>query len=84
CPVKWKDGSQNSSVGKDRKINENKLLSKAAKNRFAPYQNKCKTCNSRMHQEHATYCQNCAYKKGLCAMCGVQILDISKFKQSAK
>ncbi|KAL1917870.1 uncharacterized protein VTP21DRAFT_3704 [Calcarisporiella thermophila] len=81
---KWKDGARNATVGTDRKLNENKLLSKSAKNRFAPYQNKCKVCKSRVNQEHANYCQGCAYKQGLCAMCGKQILDVSMYKQSSK
>lgn len=27
---------------------------------------------------------DCAYKKGICAMCGKQVLDTSKYKQTAK
>ncbi|CAJ0755409.1 14092_t:CDS:2, partial [Entrophospora sp. SA101] len=57
CPDKWKEGSRNVNVGTDRKLNENKLLSKPGKNRFKPYENKCKVCKSRVHQEHAHYCQ---------------------------
>ncbi|CAJ0843525.1 3796_t:CDS:2, partial [Entrophospora sp. SA101] len=71
CPDKWKEGSRNVNVGTDRKLNENKLLSKPGKNRFKPYENKCKVCKSRVHQEHAHYCQGCAYKQGICAMCAV-------------
>ncbi|CAI2191155.1 10716_t:CDS:2 [Funneliformis geosporum] len=77
CPDKWKDGSRNTAVGTDRKLHENKLLSKPGKSRFKPYENKCKICKSRVHQEHAHYCQGCAYKQGICAMCGKQILDTS-------
>jgi len=47
-----------------RKLNEKKLLSKKYKNKFAPYENKCKICKSRVHQEGSHYCQSCAYKKG--------------------
>ncbi|RUP48776.1 microtubule-associated protein CRIPT-domain-containing protein [Jimgerdemannia flammicorona] len=76
-PDKWKDGARNTSVGSsstsDRKLNENKLLSKSSKSRFSPYENKCKICKSRVHQEHAHYCQSCAYKQGICAMCGKQV-----------
>jgi hypothetical protein len=28
------------------------------------------------------YCQGCAYVKGLCSMCGKQIIDVSKYKQT--
>ena len=29
------------------------------------------------------YCQECAYKKGICAMCGVKILKTKNYKQSS-
>ncbi|KAJ3415319.1 hypothetical protein HDV05_005189 [Chytridiales sp. JEL 0842] len=84
-PEVWKDGSKNSVVGSaGRKINDNKLLSSKNKNKFAPYERKCKSCASRVHQMGATYCQKCAYKEGKCALCGVKILDTSMYKQSSK
>ena len=49
--------------------------------RWQPYSSKCKVCKSSLHQE-AIYCQTCAYSKGLCAMCGKQILDTSSHKMS--
>jgi hypothetical protein len=64
-----------------KKLNENKLLSKG-KTQFTAYQNNCKLCKVRVHQKDAQYCQKCSYKKGICALCGVQILDVSKYKQS--
>ncbi|WFD41262.1 uncharacterized protein MJAP1_004259 [Malassezia japonica] len=64
-----------------RKVGENKLLSKSA--RFSPLDAKCKLCKQRVSQERAAYCQACAYKKGLCAICGKQILDTSRYKQSS-
>ncbi|GAW00482.1 postsynaptic protein cript [Lentinula edodes] len=55
-----KDGS--------RKVGENKLLSRpgSSKNRFQPYQGKCKDCKQPCTQNQAKYCHGCAYKKGLC------------------
>ncbi|KAI8908857.1 microtubule-associated protein CRIPT-domain-containing protein [Powellomyces hirtus] len=76
-----------------RKINENKLLSSKAKlssmkgmgsNKFMPYETKCKVCKQRVHQHGSRYCQQCAYKNGICAMCGVQILDTSGYKMASK
>ncbi len=32
--------------------------------------------------QEAKYCQGCAYSKGICAMCGKQILDVKNYKQS--
>ncbi|KAI8888461.1 hypothetical protein K501DRAFT_240414 [Backusella circina FSU 941] len=85
APDKWKDGSKNATAGTSgRKINQNKLLSKSAKLRFSPYEAKCKLCKTKVHQEKAHYCQDCAYKKGICAMCGKQVLDTNSYKQSSK
>lgn len=35
-------------------------------------------------QNNATRCQKCAYKKGLCAICGNIVLDTKGYKQSSK
>lgn len=82
-PDKWKDGANNTLQSGGRKINENKALGK--KNKYQPYSlaQKCKTCKSTLHQQ-GLYCHGCAYKKGLCAMCGKVILDIQNYKQSMK
>ncbi|KAI9361199.1 PDZ-binding protein [Zopfochytrium polystomum] len=85
APDPWKSGSNNATAGSSgRPVNANKLLSSKNKNRFAPYEVKCKTCKARVHQQGSNYCQACAYKQGICAMCGVQILDVKMYKQSTK
>ncbi|TXT11136.1 hypothetical protein VHUM_01887 [Vanrija humicola] len=72
-----------------RKIGENKLLSARAKaapyakpgvsrSKTNPYGNKCIDCKQQVHQNNATRCQKCAYKKGLCAICGNIVLDTSR------
>ncbi|TPX68893.1 hypothetical protein SpCBS45565_g02788 [Spizellomyces sp. 'palustris'] len=84
APDKWKEGSRNSTAGTEgRKVNENKLLS-SKKNKFMPYESKCRVCKSRVHQAGSHYCQGCAYKNGICAMCGTQILDTSGYKMASK
>ncbi|KAK1921944.1 hypothetical protein DB88DRAFT_496648 [Papiliotrema laurentii] len=81
-----------------RKIGENKLLT--ARARAAPYAKpglagasrgkintyggKCIDCKQPVAQNNATRCHKCAYKKGLCAICGTLVLDTSRYKQSAK
>lgn len=35
-------------------------------------------------QNNATRCQKCAYKKGLCAICGNIVLNTKGYKQSSK
>nr|XP_031860479.1 uncharacterized protein CI109_004090 [Kwoniella shandongensis]KAA5527551.1 hypothetical protein CI109_004090 [Kwoniella shandongensis] len=79
-----------------RKIGENKLLSARAratpyskpgggsKGSINPYGNKCLDCKQSVQQNNATRCQKCAYKKGLCAICGNIVLDTSRYKQTTK
>jgi cysteine-rich PDZ-binding protein len=65
-----------------RKINENKALTAS---RIDPMKGmrKCRICQSKIHQEKAYYCTGCAYKKGICAMCGKKILSTKSYRQSA-
>ncbi len=74
----WKSGP--------RKIGENKLLS-SKKTRFDPTGGKdfarCRICKNRVHQVGSHYCQECAYKKGICAMCGKKMLSTKNYKQSS-
>ena len=80
-PDIWRDGSRNSTSGSQgRKINENKALK--GKSKFVPYGKKCKFCSSQIHQTNATVCQSCAYKKGVCAICGEKQIDTSMYRQS--
>ncbi|KAF8774769.1 cysteine-rich PDZ-binding protein-like [Argiope bruennichi] len=83
-PDPWKAGARNTTEGGGRKINENKALT-ASKNRFAPYEkfSQCKICRQKVHQPGSHYCQACAYKKGICAMCGKKLLDTKNYRQSA-
>ncbi|WVR07764.1 hypothetical protein IAU60_004807 [Kwoniella sp. DSM 27419] len=80
-----------------RKVGENKLLTARAraspyakpgagakKGSINPYGNKCLDCKCSVQQNNATRCQKCAYKKGLCAICGNIVLDVSKYKQTTK
>ncbi|XP_037706692.1 cysteine-rich PDZ-binding protein-like [Choloepus didactylus] len=81
-PDTWKDGAESGG----RKLNENKALT-SKKARFDPYgKNKfstCRICKSSVHQPGSHYCQGCAYKKGICAMCGKKVLDTKTYKQTS-
>ena len=87
-PNPWKASnsakdSASSSCG--RKVNENKLLSSKGA-RFNPIQaelKKCRICRTKVHNVGHNFCQECAYKKGICAMCGVKILKTKNYKQSS-
>eukprot|EP01116_Phalansterium_solitarium_P012835 TRINITY_DN29495_c0_g1_i1.p1 TRINITY_DN29495_c0_g1~~TRINITY_DN29495_c0_g1_i1.p1 ORF type:complete len:104 (-),score=22.82 TRINITY_DN29495_c0_g1_i1:108-419(-) len=87
-PEVWKEGSRGAEPGQ-RKVGENKLLSKSAKRKFEPYGkggvsygSVCRICKSQLHQS-GNYCQGCAYKKGICAMCGKKVLDTKGYKMSS-
>ena len=43
----------------------------------------CRVCKNRVHIAGAFYCQQCAYRNGICAMCGVKVLDTTGYKQSS-
>mmetsp|Transcript_42568 Transcript_42568/g.107410 ORF Transcript_42568/g.107410 Transcript_42568/m.107410 type:complete len:135 (-) Transcript_42568:2-406(-) len=48
-----------------------------------PYGSNCRKCRAQLHQPGARYCQACAFKRGVCAMCGKVILDTTMYKQSS-
>ena len=78
-PDTFKLGSKSTTIGSQgRKLNENKLLSKKS----VSLGTKCKTCKKQLHQKGSNYCQECSYKKGICAFCGKTIMDIKFLKQS--
>ena len=74
APDPWSAGSRTAKVG------ANKALRKDA--RMNPYGNTCKICKLKCQQNHAMYCTICAYSKGLCAICGKQVLDTREYKMS--
>lgn len=77
-PDPWKMGGRTSltdtaSSSAGRKINENKALTASKFSNPISKNKKCRICAAKLHQEMAHYCQGCAYKKGICAMCGKKI-----------
>ncbi|KAH9099916.1 hypothetical protein Ae201684P_018924 [Aphanomyces euteiches] len=80
-PDVWKDGARNTNGGKSggKKIAGNALLGK--KNRFTPMSRSCRICNTKVAQD-AHYCQDCSYKKGICAMCGRKIANTKSYNMS--
>eukprot|EP00045_Choanoeca_perplexa_P000471 m.14618 g.14618 ORF g.14618 m.14618 type:complete len:98 (-) comp10319_c0_seq3:989-1282(-) len=83
APDAWKDGARN-TADKVKKKGANKLLA-GKSTRFNPYDKieKCRVCKTKVHQPHSKYCQQCAYKLGICAMCGKMIADVKNLKQSS-
>jgi len=68
-----------------RRVGQNMLLLRKARTKTArvvPYAQKCKICKSKVHQAGGHYCNNCAYRKGICAMCGKKVLDVKSYRQS--
>ncbi|PCH36337.1 hypothetical protein WOLCODRAFT_134203, partial [Wolfiporia cocos MD-104 SS10] len=85
APDPFKSSSASIKEG-SRKVGENKLLTRpgSSKNRFQPYQGKCRDCKSSVTQNKAKYCHGCAYKRGVCAICGKQVLDTTGYAMSSK
>ncbi|KAH9406890.1 PREDICTED: cysteine-rich PDZ-binding protein-like [Rhagoletis zephyria] len=83
-PDAWKSGARNTTEGGGRSINENKALT-SKKNRFTPYTKfeTCKICKQKVHQAGSHYCQSCAYKKAICAMCGKKLYSTKNYAQSS-
>eukprot|EP00892_Ulva_mutabilis_P000842 jgi/Ulvmu1/10759/UM068_0049.1 len=80
CPDTWKEGSRNSTVGKGRPLATNGLVRKSSKKN--PYSSaKCEMCKKPLHQQ-GKYCHGCAYSKGVCGMCGKQVMDTKGYRQS--
>ncbi|CRK91434.1 CLUMA_CG005106, isoform A [Clunio marinus] len=87
-PDPWKMAGRSSATDKSsgtsggRKINENKALTSSRVNPMKGMR-KCRICQSKIHLEGAYYCQSCAYKKGICGMCGKKIISTKSYRQSA-
>eukprot|EP00761_Pharyngomonas_kirbyi_P000564 gb/GECH01000564.1/.p1 GENE.gb/GECH01000564.1/~~gb/GECH01000564.1/.p1 ORF type:complete len:108 (+),score=23.20 gb/GECH01000564.1/:1-324(+) len=92
-PDKWKDGANNSKRDPKKtntllkmKSGASSSSNKTKKSRLTPYKKppQCKLCKSVVYQDGMSYCHTCAYKRGICAMCGKEILGTKFYKQSTK
>ena len=68
------NASAKSSGTTSAKLNENKALS-SSKNYVLGSQ-QCQVCKKSLHQP-GLFCQPCAFQQGKCAMCGVEVQDVS-------
>ena len=95
-PDKWKDGAQNTNelkVGGGSKVSSatgekvgktNKALEKLkASETWIPKETICRICKSKT-QVNMNFCNDCAHKKGICAMCGKKVVDTSMHKMTVK
>jgi len=85
--VSKQDNKQLQTIGKIKTLSGSKVSSKSALKTGSSsvmYSfGACRICKQKVHEPGRHYCQSCAYKKGICAMCGVRILNIKSYKQSA-
>jgi hypothetical protein len=44
---------------------------------------KCKQCAAPLKLAGYLYCHGCAYKAGVCAMCGVKVMDTKFYRQTS-
>jgi len=81
-PEVRKGDTKTPAIGKEggRKIGGNMMVEKK-KFKYDPYTSKCKICSAKI-ATYAHYCQKCSYVKGICSMCGKQILDVKMYKQT--
>ena len=82
-PDKWKAEKEAAGPGGSphgRVLAKNTLLSKGQ--RYNPFSKKCKLCQATVHLENAEYCQTCAYKGGICPMCGDKVVDTKSHRMS--
>lgn len=75
APDAWRAGGRDLT-----KAGENKLLKKGV--RSNPYGNCCTICKMKVQISNASYCTPCAYGRGICAVCGKQVLDTTMYKMS--
>ncbi|KAG7259779.1 hypothetical protein CRUP_021664 [Coryphaenoides rupestris] len=80
-PDTWKDGARNTTAVQivSSRVFQGLGFDPYSKTGFAI----CRICKSSVHQSGSHYCQGCAYKKGICAMCGKKVLDTKNYKQTS-
>ncbi|PWN87877.1 hypothetical protein FA10DRAFT_288582 [Acaromyces ingoldii] len=79
-PSRGGPSASSTSSSSVRDVGKNKLL--GAKNWYSPMAARCTLCKANVQQDKAKYCQQCAFKKGLCAMCGKAVVDEKVRKMS--
>eukprot|EP01039_Chlorochromonas_danica_P007353 gene7353-8135_t len=84
-PDKWKAGARNVvAVGGVKAGKTNRLLAAAKKDGGSPWipdESRCRICRSKV-QANLHYCNDCAHKKGICAMCGKKTVDTSSYRMT--
>jgi hypothetical protein len=84
CPDPWREGAAAGQSSGGRMKSENKLLTTRA--RYSPYGGggglgtgqKCQVCKKQL-AAGGKWCQECAHVRGICYICGKQILDTSMY-----
>ena len=57
------------------------LARKKVSEQWVPESRHCRLCRSKV-LARMNYCNDCAHKKGICAMCGNRAVDTSSHKMS--
>ena len=71
-PDRWKEGAANwgKADSSDKRITKKELHNPYTKRKKERY---CKICKQDLPEGH--YCSTCAFKKGICKMCGKKVVD---------
>jgi len=85
CADPYKSGSREDKMsgvgGSGRKIGNMLLTTKGKAGLANPYDKKCELCKQKLH-DGGLYCQDCSYAKGICRLCGKQVLSAREFYKS--
>ncbi|XP_049371024.1 uncharacterized protein LOC125835973 [Solanum verrucosum] len=73
-PKNGKEGASNDTEGGS--------LTRTIKRKWTPHGNTKRTLRKQQVHQDAKYCHTRAYSKGVCAMCGNEVLDTKLYKQN--
>ena len=74
-PDVWKKGAGPADSSRGRAVGQNMMLNK----KFMAGVRKCGICKQKVSRD-VHYCTTCAHQKGICAMCGVRVMDLSFYR----
>lgn len=77
-PEKWSSSSE-----QKKKLVGNKSSVSKKSARYTAMKNYCRLCKKTLNLASSKYCQKCAYKKGICSMCGIKVLETKNYKMSS-
>ena len=80
-----KVGSKSTDTNKSssRLVDRKHTASSSRYNPLAKTIKQCRICKTNLSTQGHYYCQKCAYKQGICAMCGRKVTNTKGYKMSS-